>query len=399
MPKLTIPFFLFLFILGALTGLTPFAVDMYIPSIIQISEHISQSESITQLSITIFLFISAITQLFYGPLSDSFGRRKVILIGICIFIIASLLIVFIQNITQLLLLRALQAAGGGAIAVCVNAIVRDYYNDNQLAKAMSYLIMIVIIAPMIAPIIGGLILLRFDWQMIFYVIAFLAIVFGAGFYFFIQESHPKSKRQPFNIKGIYSNYSHILKQPRSIAYILLGGFSSAPMFIFITNSASVYQVFLGISAQQFGFYFGANVLAMMASSWINTRLLNRFDYQNIMHFFIWARLIPASILLIVSLIVDQHILWYLFPGVVLSIGLMPFVGPNASAALLSKHGKHAGSASALAGAARFGMGAVAGSLASLTQINNNHISMVSWMFVMTILCVLMSVWIRKQKNA
>ena len=398
MPKLSIPLFLFLIILGALTGLTPFAVDMYLPSIVQISKQIGQPQSITQLSISIFLLVFAVTQLIYGPLSDSYGRKPILISGLIIFFIASLLITQIETITQLLLLRALQAAGGGAVAVCVTATVRDYFDGNKLAKIMSQLMMIIITAPMIAPFIGGMILKYSQWQTIFYVLAGLAIVFGTAFYFLIEESHSKEKRRVFNIKHTLIAYITILKHPNSLSYILLGGFSSAPMFVFITNSASVYQVFLNISPQNFGFYFGANTILMMFCSWLNTKLLNKYSYLEIMHAFILIRMFPISILLILSLFVDHHVIYYLVPGVILSIGLMPLVGPNASSAVLSQHGKLAGSASAISGSARFGIGAIAGSLASLTQTNNDHISMVVWMFIFTFLCLVISIRIKRLAN-
>jgi len=398
MPKLSISVFLFLFILGALTGLTPFAVDMYLPSIVQISQDIGQPESVTQQSITVFLFVFATTQLFYGPLSDSYGRKRILLIGLTVFTIASLLITTVDNITQLLLFRALQASGGGAITVCVTATIRDYFDGNKLAKTMSHLLMIIIIAPMIAPFVGGLILLHFNWQAIFYLLALLALVFGICFVCLIEESHPKEKRRTFSIRSTLNGYIAIIKHPQSLAYILLGGFSSAPMFVFITNSPSVYQVYLGISAQNFGFFFGANVAAMMLSSWLNTKLLNRFHYLSIMHTFIWIRMIPISMLFIASLSMNQHVIYYLVPGVVLSLGMLPLVGPNASTAVLSQHGKLAGSASSIAGFSRFGVGAIAGALASFTQTNNDHISMVVWMFIFTLLCLFMSLWIKRNND-
>lgn len=389
--------YLFIGILGLLSGLTPFAVDMYLPSIPNIARDVHSSVSSIQLTISVFIFSFAIGQLFYGPLSDCWGRKKVLLSGLFLFIVASLLVTQAHNLEQLLFWRSLQAFGGGAVGVCVNATLRDRYRGNQLAKMMSYLLIVIIIAPMIAPFVGGQILKYFAWPVIFYILSALGIISLVLYLLFIGESHKKEKRHKLELKTILSNYMAIIKDRQSLAYLLIGSFSSAPMFIFITSSPFVYLNYFNISEQDFGYYFGANVVLMMASSWLNSHLLNRIPYQRIMVYAIVFRMLPATALLLVGLFADEHLFLYLVPLIVVTIGLLPLVGPNAMTGLMDKHGDNAGSAASLAGAFRFSIGAIAGMLASVLS-NHNHLSMVIGMFVFTAACLVASLWARTLSN-
>ncbi len=385
---------LFIGILGLLSGLTPLAVDMYLPSIPNIANDLNSDIAQVQLTISVFLFTFAVGQLFYGPISDSWGRKKILTLGLSIFVGASFLSAGADNLNQLILWRALQAFGGGAIGVCVNATLRDHYKGNQLAKMMSYLMMITIIAPMIAPFIGGQILRFYNWPIVFYILAAFGSISLVFYFFLVDESHHKEQHIDFNLKSIGSNYARILKDPHSFAYLLLGSFSSAPMFIFIISSPFVYIEFFGVSEQHFGLYFGANVILMMASSWMNSFLLNNTPYHKIMGYAIALRMLPATGLLCVGLFVDEYLFIYLVPLIILTIGFLPLVGPNAMTGLMSRHGKNAGSAASLSGMFRFGIGAVAGTVTTALS-QQNHLSMVIGMFSLTLACLLVYLWLRK----
>jgi DHA1 family bicyclomycin/chloramphenicol resistance-like MFS transporter len=389
---------LFIGVLGLLSGLTPFSVDMYLPSIPDIANDLHSNVSQVQLTITVFLFTFAIGQLFYGPISDSWGRKKVLTLGLSIFITASILSAGVDNLNQLLLWRALQAFGGGAIGVCVTATLRDHYKGNHLAKMMSYLMMVTIIAPMIAPFIGGQILRFFGWPIIFYMLAALGSISLVFYFFLVDESHNKEQHIDFSIKSIGNNYARIIKDPHSLAYLLLGSFSSAPMFIFITSSPFVYIEYFGVSEQKFGLLFGANVLLMMASSWVNSFLLNSIPYSKIMGFAIIFRMLPATGLLCVGFFADKNLFIYLVPLIILTIGFLPLVGPNAMTGLMSKHGKNAGSAASLAGMSRFGIGALAGTLTTVFS-QQNHLPMVVGMFLLTLACLIVYLWLRRLSPA
>ncbi len=385
--------FFYICALGLLCGLTPFAVDMYLPSIPDIAADLNSTTTQVQFTISAFLLAFSLGQLFYGPISDSWGRKRVLIFGLVIFIVSSLFSAEAQTLNQLLAWRGLQAFGGGAIGVCVNATLRDRYDGNQLAKMMSYLLIVTIIAPMIAPLIGGQLLKFFHWPTIFYLLAGLA-TFGLLLYSTcIKESHHKERRVKLELKSVWVNYKLILTDPKSLAYLLIGGFSSAPMFIFITLSPFIYLELFGVSQQEFGLYFGANVILMMTSSWVNTRLLNRVSYTKIMGAAIFIRVLPATALLFVSLAVEENLFRYLVPLIILSIGLLPLVGPNAMTALMSKHGQNAGSAASLAGTFRFGVGAIAGIIASIYS-QQSHLSMAIGIFVCTLLCLLSYIWVK-----
>lgn len=384
---------LFIGILGLLSGLTPFAVDMYLPSIPSIAKDLHSTVPLIQLTISIFLLSFAIGQLFYGPVSDSWGRKKILILGLGLFITSSLLASHAHSLEQLLLWRCVQAFGGGAIGVCVNATLRDCYKDNQLAKMMSYLLIVLTIAPMIAPFIGGQVLQYYSWPVVFYILCALGIIGLVLYLAFIDETHKEEKRSEFKLSVILSNYSNILKNRRSLAYLLIGTFSSAPMFIFITSAPFVYLDYFGISEQNFGYYFGANVILMMTSSWLNTRLLNHLSYRRILDYAVMLRLVPATALLLVGLFADEHLFFYTVPLIVLNIGLLPLVGPNAMTGLMNRHGSNAGSAASLAGTLRFGVGAFAGMIVSMLS-NQSPLSMFIGMFVFTLACFLTLQWLK-----
>lgn len=379
--------YLIIIILGSLAALAPFAVDMYLPSLNTIAQYMQSDISVVQQTISIFLLVFGLGQLIYGPITDYFGRRPVIICGLLAFIISSLLAASSTTIEFLMLSRVLQALSGGAIGVCVTASIRDHFAGNHLAKANSYLMMVVIIAPMIAPLIGGQILLYLSWQWIFITLSVVATINLITYSFSIKESLTTHNRQPLNINTIFKNYWLILQDRKSLSYIFISAFSSAPMFIFITSSSFVYIEYFNVSEQHFGFLFGANIILMMLMSFTNTRLLNHFSWRNVLHTAIFIRLIPAIGLLFIGLYAEEYLLFLLVMMVILNVGLTPLVGANAQAGFMSMHGKNAGSAAALMGSFRFIIGGVSSFVLSAFH-TNNHMTMVWGMLITTVIMLL-----------
>jgi MFS transporter, DHA1 family, multidrug resistance protein len=350
--------------LGLLSGLTPFAIDMYVPSLPGIAADLDSTIELAQLSVTVYLGVFALAQLVLGPLSDVHGRRATIGGGLALFALGTLGCLFADRMGVLLAARAVQGLGGAAIAVTIPALVRDLYERDDYARAMSMVMLIMALAPLLAPSIGGLILAYADWHWIF--AALLAIVLAASALFLrlIPETLPRGRRHPAGLGRILRNYLAVLRQRSGLGYLLTGTLSFGGMMTFIVTSPYVYIALYGVSPSRFGLLFSANVALAMLFTALNARLVRRLGSERLLRYGLGVQFAAASILLaLVGL--AQPPLWAIMLGVALYLGMAGLVLGNAMAGFMALFPRMAGTASAFAGAARFGLGALLGSLASL----------------------------------
>jgi MFS transporter, DHA1 family, multidrug resistance protein len=362
----TQPTFVVIAVMALLSALTAFAIDMNLPAIPAIAQDLGDTTEQVQLSISLFLLFFGGGQLFCGPITDSLGRKRVINGGLLLFLLASLSITQVSNYQHLLGWRILQALGGAAISVSVIASLRDMYSGNRLAKMTSYLAMVMLIAPMIAPFIGSVLLQLYNWQSIFLALFALGALGAVLYNTLLPESLKAEDRGPLNLGRSISGYLAVLRDRPSLLYILIVAFSSSPMFIFVTSSPLVYIEYLGVSTQDYPYLFAVNVVAMICHSWLNTRLLSYHSYQRILGVAVWLAVIPALLLLLASLLLPLHLLlWGIAPLMAFIIGLGVLINANASAGLMTRHAVNAGSAASLSGTTRFGAGAVGGILVSI----------------------------------
>lgn len=381
-------------ILGLLIGLTPFAVDMYLPAIPVIAKSVGASVEQIQLSISVFLFAFGVGQLFYGPLTDSFGRRKVIIVGLCCYSVGSAAIVFSDSYYTLSIWRVLQAFGGGAISVATMATMRDLYTGNKLAKMTSYLVMIMSIAPMIAPSIGAQLLVFFDWHSIFIALTLLGLAGLVLYSANLKESLAVENRHSFNMKQVLLGYGAVLKNRLSVAYLLVIIFSSGPMFIFVTASPFVYMEYLGATPEEFGLLFGLNIIVMTTCAWLNTYFLRTHSFQKILEISIYIGTATVVVLLAVSLSVPADKLLYVIPPLVaVTVGITPLVSSNATAGLMNSHAANAGSAASLSGSLRFGIGGLMGVALSF-YASENHLPMAVAMLISGVISLIAFYWLR-----
>lgn len=372
-------------VLGLLCGLTPFAIDMYLPAITSIAETIHSDTEHVQLTISAYLLSFSFGQLLFGPISDSVGRRSVTVFGLILFFIASVAIALSETQSELILLRFLQGFAGAAVTVAAMATLRDLYSGDVLAKMTSYLMMVMAVAPMIAPFIGAQLLLFFNWHSIFYCLALLALAAMAMYLPILSESLGSDNRRRFKLHAIFAGYRKVLSDKPTWHYLLINALSSAPMFIFISASPQVYMEYLGISPQQFAYFFAFNVILLMFHSWLNTRLLRYFSYQKILPVAVNISLLPVSALLILSFSLSkENLLYGLVPFIAITVGITSLISANAYAGMLTRHPQNAGSAAAIAGLSRFGFGAVSGALVNLFS-TGDHLIMVGAMFLAAVL--------------
>lgn len=346
----------FVFILAMLTSISPLAIDTYLPSFLQISQTFSTSINNIELTLSIYLFGFAIGQLIGGPLSDKYGRKNFIFVGIGIYILFSLLISISSSIEQMLFFRFMQAIGGGFAVVNTNAIVRDIYHGKKGAKVFSIISMIMMMAPLLAPVIGAVIVSYYEWQVIFIVIALYAFLLSF-FILKLPETSPKNKD-----KNLYENYIKIIKSKKPMLLIMSNAFAFSGLFVFLAKSSFIYMDNFKVSVEIFPVLFGLNVLTLIAFSRFNIKLLETKSTFSILKTGIILQLL-FSILLILSVQLNSLTLTVII--LMFYIGVLGIIFANAISLLLEDFKSISGTANALNGVAGFAVASIVGIIASL----------------------------------
>jgi len=350
--------------LALLSALTPLAVDMYLPAMPSIAGDFNVSIEIIQTTLSTYLLGFAIGQLFYGPLADSYGRKPVLICGLITYLVASLAIVYADSIEQFKWLRLLQAIGGGAASVVVSSLLRDLFSGSMFSKMMSYVVLSMTLAPLVAPLIGAQLLVWFSWHSIFAALAFLTCLCLLISYAGIKETLPKERRVNFNLAQIFSNYWLILRNRKVLGLMLCGAFNVSGMFAFLTASPFVYIDYFGIDAQYYGYLFACNILGMMVVTWLNAKIVMRFGYQQILR----AGIIITAVVSVLFWLLNANLMFGLV-GLVVStvayISLISLIGSNVMTGVLAEFPHISGTASALAATVRFGFGAISGLVVSI----------------------------------
>jgi len=343
-------------VLGLLVALGPLTIDMYLPALPRIADELSVSSSVAQLTLTGTLAGLALGQLVIGPLSDSLGRRRPLMAGITLHMVASILCLFAPNIATLGLARGLQGVGAAAAMVVAIAIVGDLYVDNVAATVLSRLMLVLGVAPVVAPSLGAAVLLRASWHWVFAVLVVLAGALLLVAALALPETLPAAHRRPLRVRGILATYGELLRDARFVILVLVAALGMSGLFAYIAAAPFVLQGRYGLDQQSFALVFGAGAVALIGATQLNVVLLKRFTPQTIV---VWA-LVASSLagLLFVGLTAAGvgGLSSFLVP-VWLILAAMGLVIPNAPALALSRHPDAAGTSAALLGAAQFGLGA------------------------------------------
>lgn len=345
----------FIFILAMLTTITPLAIDVYLPAFTQIASQFHISIDKIEITLSIYLFGFGLGQLIGGPLSDRYGRKLFIFLGLSIYILFSFSIAFASSIEQFWIFRFFQALGGGFAVVNTSAIVRDVYHGKEGAKTFSMISMIIMIAPMLAPVIGVGILYIFTWH---YIFLFLSL-YAFTLLFLIMKLPETSPK--VNKGGLYSSYLTILKNPNAIFLVFASGFGFSGLFIFITKASFIYMEYFHLDSFYFSLFFGFNVASLIAFSKINILLLERYSSIRLLMSGITLQLITALLLFSFSSILP---LTLVVIGFMLFIGALGFVFGNSISLLLEHFQSISATATALNGVVGFMIAAFVGFLAS-----------------------------------
>lgn len=343
-----------LIILSTLMSFASMSTDMYLPALPEISRSLHAPSASIELTFSAFLAGFSIGQLLWGPIGDRYGRRLPIAIGVILFVIGSAGCALSVTAPQLMAWRMVQALGACAGPVLARAMVRDLYGREHAARVLSTLIMIMGVAPLLGPLVGGQILVIGSWRAIFWVL----VGFGALTLFllrYLPETLERSARSRAPLGASLSSYLALIRDPRILGYALSGGFFYAGAYAFIVGTPFVYIEYYRISPQSYGFLFGLNIAGMMLANFINARALARFGSERMFRFGTWI-LAAAGL----ALALDARFGWGGLAGLVVPIffymSMNGFIVANSVAGALAAHPHQAGAASSLVGAMHFGSG-------------------------------------------
>ncbi|WP_454786461.1 multidrug effflux MFS transporter [Mycobacterium antarcticum] len=343
-------------VLGLLVALGPLTIDMYLPALPRIAEDYAVSSSVVQLTLTGTLAGLAIGQLVIGPLSDSLGRRRPLMAGIVLHMLASLLCLFAPSIVVLGIARGLQGVGAAAAMVVAIAIVGDLFADSTAATVMSRLMLVLGVAPVIAPSLGAAVLLRFSWHWVFAVLVVLAGLLLLLAALALPETLPVSHRRPLRVRGILTTYGGLLRDRRFVTLVLVAALGMSGLFAYIAGASFVLQGRYGLGQQAFALVFGAGAVALIGATQFNVVLLRRFTPQKITVWALAASAVSGVVFVALAASGVGGIYAFVIP-IWAILAAMGFVIPNAPAVALSRHTEAAGTAAALLGAGQFGLGA------------------------------------------
>lgn len=354
----------FFIILGMMAMLPPMAIDMYLPSFLDIAHDLAVSQEKVQTTLAVFTAGFATGQLFWGPMADSFGRKPIILLGLTGSAIAAFFLTQVKNIETFYLLRLIQGLCGAAPAVVLGALVRDLFERNRFAQMMSIIMIISMLAPLVAPLLGGYIAKFFHWHSIFLLLMLMGLSCAVLVGWKIPETLVKEKRQPLNFGRVAKNYAQLVSHKATLGYVLIGGLTFAGMFCFLTSGSLVYIGIYGISQEYFGYFFGMNIVVMVTMTAINGRLVTKVGSERMLQIGLTVMTLAGIWLAIVGIL--KLGFWAMALGVPLFVGMLSTIGSNATAAILDNFPQMAGTANGVAGTVRFGIGSLVG--AGLSQI-------------------------------
>ena len=356
------------FILGLLAMLMPLSIDMYLPALPVIAQQFGVPAGSAQMTLSTYILGFALGQLLYGPMADSIGRKPVILGGTLIFAAAASACALAQSIDQLIALRFFHGLAAAAASVVINALMRDIYPKEEFSRMMSFVMLVTTVAPLLAPMIGGAVLVWLSWHAIFWILAIAALLASLMIFFFISETLPVERRQPFHIRTTLGNFATLFRHKRVLSYMLASGFSFAGMFSFLSAGPFVYIELNHVLPQNFGYYFALNIVFLFIMTIINGRFVRRVGALRMFRAGLWIQFVMA-LWMVLSAAFDVGF-WALVVGVAAFVGCVSLVASNAMAVILDEFPHMAGTASSLAGTFRFGIGAIVGALLSLATFNS-----------------------------
>ncbi|WP_252437033.1 Bcr/CflA family efflux MFS transporter [Pseudonocardia humida] len=358
-------------ILGALIALGPLTIDMYLPALPIITDELATTSATVQLTLTGTLLGLGLGQLVIGPLADALGRKRPLLAGTALHVLASVLCLVAPNIAVLGTARLLQGLGAAAGAVIAMAIVRDLYTGRPAATLLSRLILVMGAAPVIAPSLGSWMLSFTSWRGVFAALALYALVLMPVAARLLPETLPVERRQAPSVRGTLRTYGRLFHDRTFVGLALVAGLTMSGMFGYISGASFVFQEEFGLSQQQFALAFSSGAIWLIGATQLNPVVLRRFEPRQILSAAVATGAVAAALMLALA-VAGAGLLGVLLP-LWLALFAAGFALPNAPVVALARHGETAGTAAALLGAMQFGIGAIVSPMVGV--LGNDSVAM------------------------
>ena len=354
---------LLVLILGSLAAVGPFSIDMYVPGFPVIAGDFHVDISIIGYSLTSYFLGISFGQLIYGPVTDRFGRKKPLIIGLNLYLIASVGCIFAPGVWSLIALRGMQALGGCVGMVASRAIVRDIFPPSKTAKMYATLVLILGVAPIVAPTLGGIVASTLGWRYIFVILTAIVLLILLAVVFFLGESKTPDPGISLRPGAILKQYYAVLSNREFLIYGLASGALSSGLFAYISGSAYVYMDMFHLSEQQYGWIYSLNAAGLIAGSQLNHLLLRRNSSESISVTFAGTQLLTGLSLIVATMMLPagQTALFLLVIIYLMTHGIL---NPNTTALAINPFQKNAGSASSLIGFIQMTLGSIASALVS-----------------------------------
>lgn len=374
-------------LLACLIGIIALSIDMNLPAMTELQRIFNADVSSVQLTLSLFLIGFAVGQIICGPFSDRLGRKPVLIVGLIVFTLAGVMCAVSYSLPMLIIGRFIQGIGASVGPIIARAIIRDIFNSEEASSVLSQITQVMIVAPIIAPTIGGILLTSFGWHSIFITLGTCGALLLLVSWRKLPETLPKESIEP-QTNSIWRNFGIVLSHRSSLRHILTAAFSYAGMFAYISGSPFVFMDVFGISEERFGFYFAITALAVMIGASINRFFIKRFSSLSLLRYGVYL-LLSAGVFLVTLVAFNiGGLVGVMFPMwfYMLSLGL---IQPNATANAMAPHGKLAGVSSSLIGFLQTSGGALTGYLVSVFY-NHTPLSLAVTVCVMAILTFLVS---------
>ena len=352
-----------IFLLGIISALGPFSVDMYLSGFPAIAKDLQTDIEHVALTLTSYFIGISFGQLVYGPLLDRYGRKKPLSAGLLIYFVAAIGCAVSPSINSLIALRLLLALGGCVGMVAGRAIVRDLFEPHEIVKVFSLLMLVISVSPVVAPTVGGIITDTFGWRLIFILLATISAVIVLVVVRLLPESKGPDKSVIINPKSIFVEYIKVLKIPEFYIYAVASGMLSAGLFTYISEAPFIIMNFFGFSEIQFGWIFAVNAMGLVISSQLNHILIKKSTSENIVVVCGLLMFLTGIILILYNLIFTNNAI-ILFSLIFVYLFWLGILNPNAAALVLKPFTKNVGSASALLGSVQMLSGSIASAIVS-----------------------------------
>lgn len=342
------PLFRMALILGLLSAVGPFAIDMYLPALPQVAADLNTSEATAALTLTAYFIVFGIAQMIYGPMADAIGRKRPLVVGVVIFLIATIAASLAPDIGWLIAARAVQALGAATLMVVPRAVIRDMASGPDAARMMAAIMIVISISPMLAPLTGSLVMVWGGWREIFVVLALAALISLALIIFALPETLAPGDRQPVSLRAMLRGAGRLLKDRRFMGLTMIGGFGMASFFVFLATASFVYTRQYGLSPTGFSIAFAVNAIGFFSASQFAAKLATRYGMERVISLAITGFLVVTTALaLLVWAGADALVI--VVGGLLLANACLGLVIPTAMVMSLDPHPDIAGLASSLGG--------------------------------------------------